>query len=562
MNSFLPYAIVVGVVVIFFCICYVLFSGSSTKKKKKRKLLKMEQKGYLDNRGMQNSFQTSPVPRVSQVPIQQREENPQETRFVTTKGEVVRRDGKMVYEEPPATASGTTNREFTRALSRAELLAAMEKVDKEEAASKKAIQEEQKKKTCLQQAAEETNPLDQLGAIVTADLLAKTQSSSSMGEKDDEVDEATQIIQRQDLSKEVPRKETSLLGRRENIMITETSVPASPLVLLTDKQAEQAVAASPFMQEWVQRFIQRFGEGMGERRRLVSSITASAFACVGCQKDAERQQLVASLSVQEALEKVQRVYVTQPYPYVKYMALTAFYDIARGRTISTRPVVAMDALNVMPYLTTPHYQILSILLRFLYLPDQTNVDKETFCSFLDTKVLPFFTNFPMATAYYQQLEHVRCLFRENKETRFAEILANSYPLLFGYRGMTEDELHQALHGKYSPKGWIVPSVYASFFKLALANELGMTKFFRDACIQDRKIQQRLLQLAKKRPVHFSGEEALYIMERISPILSELSDIWDSSPLKVSTLSLLGLYLAQGYIKSEIGETVDISRWVE
>ena len=360
MNSFLPYAIVVGVVVIFFCICYVLFSGSSTKKKKKRKLLKMEQKRYLDNRGMQNSFQTSPVPRVSQVPIQQREENPQETRFVTTKGEVVRRDGKMVYEEPPATASGTTNREFTRALSRAELLAAMEKVDKEEAASKKAIQEEQKKKICLQQAAEETNPLDQLGAIVTADLLAKTQSTSSMGEKDDEVDEATQIIQRQDLSKEVPRKETSLLGRRENIMITETSVPASPLVILTDKQAEQAVAASPFMQEWVQRFIQRFGEGMGERRRLVSSITASAFACVGCQKDAERKQLVASLSVQEALEKVQRVYVTQPYPYVKYMALTAFYDIARGRTISTRPVVAMDALNVMPYLTTVSYTHLTL----------------------------------------------------------------------------------------------------------------------------------------------------------------------------------------------------------
>ena len=194
MNSFLPYAIVVGVVVIFFCICYVLFSGSSTKKKKKRKLLKMEQKGHLDNRGMQNSFQTSPVPRVSQVPIQQREENPQETRFVTTKGEVVRRDGKMVYEEPPATASGTTNREFTRALSRAELLAAMEKVDKEEAASKKAIQEEQKKKTCLQQAAEETNPLDQLGAIVTADLLAKTQSSSSMGEKDDEVDKQHRLF--------------------------------------------------------------------------------------------------------------------------------------------------------------------------------------------------------------------------------------------------------------------------------------------------------------------------------------------------------------------------------
>ena len=60
----------------------------------------------------------------------------------------------------------------------------------------------------------------------------------------------------------------------------------------------------------------------------------------------------------------------------------------------------------------------------------------------------------------------------------------------------------------------------------------------------------------------SGEEALDIMEDISPVLADLADIWDSSLLRVSTLSLLGLYLAQGFVKEIIGEEFDLSRWFE
>jgi hypothetical protein len=52
------------------------------------------------------------------------------------------------------------------------------------------------------------------------------------------------------------------------------------------------------------------------------------------------------------------------------------------------------------------------------------------------------------------------------------------------------------------------------------------------------------------------------MEGISPVLADISDIWDSTMLRVSTLSLLGLYLGQGYIKEIIGEEFDLSRWFE
>ena len=52
------------------------------------------------------------------------------------------------------------------------------------------------------------------------------------------------------------------------------------------------------------------------------------------------------------------------------------------------------------------------------------------------------------------------------------------------------------------------------------------------------------------------------MEDISPVLAELGDIWDSSLLRVSNVSLLGLYLAQGFVKEIIGEEFDLSRWFE
>ena len=46
------------------------------------------------------------------------------------------------------------------------------------------------------------------------------------------------------------------------------------------------------------------------------------------------------------------------------------------------------------------------------------------------------------------------------------------------------------------------------------------------------------------------------------MLADLADVWDSTLLRVSTLSLLGLYLAQGYVKEAIGEEFDLSRWFE
>ena len=324
----------------------------------------------------------------------------------------------------------------------------------------------------------------------------------------------------------------------------------------------ESTVDSPVVRQCVSHFLRQYGVVSPELQQQTEYITSAAFDQIGCQTDTERQQALAPLIVQEALQNVQKAYAAHPDDYVGTIALQAFYDIVHCSPISTRHLVAIDALKVMPYLTQGHYQILAILLLFLYSRNSHNVDKDSFCRYIDKYVYPFLDGFPTERPYYQQLDYLHCTAFEAKETHFAEILSDSYPLLFRYRGFTEEELRKALKGKRIPNEFIVPSFNSPLVKLAMVDESMAKRFFRMTGINDRNMQDHILRLAKKRPANFSGEEALDIMEDISPVLAELGDIWDSSLLRVSTLSLLGLYLAQGFVKEIIGEEFDLSRWFE
>ena len=319
---------------------------------------------------------------------------------------------------------------------------------------------------------------------------------------------------------------------------------------------------SPVVKQCVSHFLNQFGMVTPEMSQQAEYITEAAFQRVGCTTDAERKQVIMPLMAQEALQNVQKAYTAHPDEYVATLALQAFNDIIHGSPVSTRHLVAIDALKVMPYLSGYHYKILAILLIFLYSRNSHNVDTQTFRQYLDKYVMPFLDDFPTERSYYQQLDYLHCTAFESKETRFAEILSDSYPLLFRYRGITEEELRKALKGKRIPSDMVVQSFNSPLIKLAMVDDSMATRFFRLAGISDRAMQDHIMRLAKKRPASYAGEEALDIMEDISPVFADLSDIWDSTMLRVSTLSLLGLYLAQGYVHEMIGEEFDLSRWFD
>lgn len=682
MSSYLPYIILAGVVLVFFVICLIFFSGSkaekSHKKQEREEAQQLAQKkaeekaAWAQIEALHNERQaeratarshTAPVPKISTVTVRERRENPEETAFVTTKGEAVRQDGHIVYKAADTQHNHKTakdNLDATRVLSRDEIIEAMDKVDKEEAAAFKAEAEEAKKRreeeaaraaekeAAERQAAEaerrrkqaealrqrqeqaaahkkeETKDagdpsLAHMAAVVSADLAAKNAPAGEAAATAattvipavkvaaavaESAGDQTQIMppvkaRTHTLSSNAPGDETR---RMEPVQVdtaskdTGANRPVQATGKTTDRRTQSRAAAearkspwgnelpasgtetrpvshdsiwasdtvenSSIIRECAHHFMGQYGIATEEFQQNVNNITAAAFNRVGCKTDAEREKMVAPLIVQEALQNLQKAYVSDPQDYVATMGLRAFYDIVCCPAVSTRHLVAIDALKVMPYLNRSHYQILALLLLFLYLRNSHNVDKATFGQYIDKYVMPFLDHFPTERPYYQQLDYLHCTALETKETRFAEILADSYPLLFRYRGFTEEELRKALKGQRIPREYIVRSFNSPLIKLALVDDTMAIRYFRTTGITEREMQDRLLRLAKKRPCNFAGEEALDVMEDISPVLADLGDIWDSTLLRISTLSLLGLYLAQGYVKETIGEEFDLSRWFE
>ena len=715
MTNFLPYAIIAGIAIVFFVICYIMYSGGghseSSPKTEKKGNTKTKTRYDSEPQPMRrvqhrspatvkharqlpkeaDDEETAPLPKVPKMTLGERREHPEETAFVTTKGEAVRRNGKIVYKEAPKAQETPVRKgpnaddlDATRVLSRDEILEAMEKVDKEEAAAYKAREEEaklarqrqaeQEKEAQEQQLArnrerreqarreaaaakeadarreerarwakevaqteEDKPPLADMAAIVSADLAAKdggaapvvkkkaapaagttVAAAASEGAKKRAVSDATRVMEGPVVSEGMKAVASQLeqTQRMEPIHIDSAmtakkkAVPEETMVMppiRAHKSQEKATPVvkpapvvkpsqtswdsntsgtdtrnpslgsaphyasiwesestvdSPVVRQCVSHFLRQYGVVSPDLQQQTEYITSAAFDQIGCQTDAERQQALAPLIVQEALQNVQKAYAAHPDDYVGTIALQAFYDIVHCSPISTRHLVAIDALKVMPYLTQGHYQILAILLLFLYSRNSHNVDKDSFCRYIDKYVYPFLDGFPTERPYYQQLDYLHCTAFEAKETHFAEILSDSYPLLFRFRGFTEEELRKALKGQRIPDEFIVPSFNSPLVKLAMVDESMAKRFFRMTGINDRNMQDHILRLAKKRPANFSGEEALDIMEDISPVLADLADIWDSSLLRVSTLSLLGLYLAQGFVKEIIGEEFDLSRWFE
>lgn len=607
MTQFLPYAILAGVVVVFFIICYIMFSSPGSSKKKRQR--KLEEQQLQNDRaaewatrktlGAENkgNSDTAPVPKISNVKVRERQENPHETEYVTTKGEVVRRNGVIVYEDATQKAARpvehTKDFDSTRVLSRDEVLAAMNKAD-----TKKAPQ--------VDAELEKTAPLTDMAAIVSRDLGKEPKKAAVTYETVvlDHGDAAAiagaaaaaGTVAAAAVATPAPVRTAPAPAdvgmdqtRRMEPIHVDTASMAKKQAKQPEQQREDQGAVSPWgndltgqqkkignasvwdrqddnddpiIQQCVTHFLDRYGVITPMVQMQVQRITVAAFHRVGCVTTSDRERVVASLINQEALQDVQKAYSAHPEDYVASMVLRSFFDVVHCSHTSTRHLVAVDALKVLPYLSRGHFQIVSLLLLFLYSRNSHNVDADAFRDYINKYVIPFMDRFPAERSFFQQLDYLRCTALESKETRFEEILSDSYPLLFRYAGFAEKELSVALHGLKISQSNVVRSFNSQLYKLALVDESMATRFFREAGITDRTVQEHLLRLAKKRPVGFNGEGALDIMEEISPVLADVGDLWDSTLLRVSTLSLLGLYLAQGYVKETIGEEFDLSRWFD
>lgn len=372
---------------------------------------------------------------------------------------------------------------------------------------------------------------------------------------------------------------TQMIGGADEVQIVEGPSILDETRLFDASEIEAQLAAASMVEEevptgqWAKAahedkcvelaiapFVHTFGVLHGDTQHYVESITRDALAALNIIKLAEVNALLDNIVIQEALMSMQKAYAATNTEWMKSAALGAFLDVVQSPKSSTPYLVAFDALRVLPHLTLGHFQVMALTLLLQYSRNSNNYGLIHFQHYVEKYIEPFISDLPQNNSFYRQLDYLRCTQEEREPITLAQVLSNSYPFVFNYRGFSKEELFRATDGHGVDPRYVVRSLNSNLYKLALVDESLAPRFFRQTRISDSMVQRDLIALMKSKPTAFRGQEARDIMDDISPVLLDLADVFDHTPMSKISLTLLGLYLGRAHVKATIGEEFDLSHW--
>lgn len=378
------------------------------------------------------------------------------------------------------------------------------------------------------------------------------------------VNEATQVFSFGGAGGEEDNERTRVFSSTEELRPSaehrEKETAPRGFVLEPEPEVMESPQPPEILEEYfVRHFLNQYGAvsrtAAQDTRTVTHRLVERARSLAG--KDAS--DVLTHIMVQEALQNAQRTYVMLPNETVLGMVEDAFYDVARGSRTDTRTILAYDALRVMPRMEMGQFHALSLLLLFYYSRNMDNVDAEALRAYADRYVEPLLRELPHEYSGYQQLEYLHCVSLENKDTAFGQVLRDSYPLIFAFRGCMKSEL-ESIRSEW-PAGSVVSSLFNSYYKAAVIDDAVLPEYFEKYHIDSAKEQTLLNALLHSRPVAYDRREMEHVLSRVAPPLAELQKVWDGSLLRRSSLTLMGMYIAQIHIRELIGGEFDLSHWM-
>ena len=406
-------------------------------------------------------------------------------------------------------------------------------------------------------------PLPDLDHTMEIPRVRKPKKEAPKKEAPKKLDaDATQIIPRAELKKAADEEKTRVFAKEE----IAPSAPAQPKRAakgpFPEEPAPVVLDEKPGTDTLEEYFVRHFLNRYGAVSRTVEQDTRKVTHYLIENLQMNQKEAVDTLThimVQEALQNAQRTYVMMPTPVVLSMVSDAFLDVAHGNRSDTKTILAYDALKAMPRMEESAFRALALLLIFHYSRNTDNYDAAHLKHYADKYVKPFLASLPNEYSGYQQLEYLHCISLNNKEIAFGQVLHDSYPLTFAFRGALRNEL-EALCPAW-PAGSLVGSLYDSYVKPGAVDEAALGNLLDDMGVTDGNIRSTVLALLESRPVTYDRKEMSFVLGKISPDLVKLQDAWDESMLRRSSLTLMGMYIAKICIRETIGEDFDLSHWM-
>ena len=562
MTAYIPYLVVLAVVIVFFFVCYLVFRDKDEPTAKRPAAREtVANADYYERK------------RADHGGTQYR------TRNVTAEDTATRRNGEAAktnagaptQEAMEATQIMPASHRDTHARHHSEQAAA--KVEEREWRRKhsKAKRDEadaQARRHTVKghRAAEQTVPNSSVNTDATVVIGSREELARQLADTDNATRTQTPTAPADtDMTRpiapiNVRTMEASEVADDATRILPVVTAETTPAAKRTASHGDVPAAGDAV--DWaVHHFMQSFGMLGDSAKEGVRAITADALQRLGITGEAEVKALLENIVVQEALMCMQKAYVATPTPWMYETAIEAFGDVVQQPKSSTLYLLAFDALRILPHLHLGHFQVMALALLLQYSRNSNNYSMDNLRHYVEKYIEPFVSDVPRDESMHRQLEYLHCSAQAADRVSLAAIFSNSYPLIFKYRGFTRDELSMALDGERLDERFIARSINSSMYKLTLVDEGLAQRFFRLAHISDGDIQQRLLALAKSKPTAFTGRESLEIMERISPVLVNLAEVYDTTPISKMTLTLLGLYLGRAHVKVTIGEEFDLSPWL-
>ena len=395
---------------------------------------------------------------------------------------------------------------------------------------------------------EEMNPSDYTMPISTVDATDWNESQGVVSK------ELVRAVSEQPL--EEAEDATRIMPKITEELVNGEQATEEPVL-----EEVEASGTSAIVDKAVAQYVAAFGILNPKSETAAKYITEYVFSQLGTESEEEIATLLENIAVQDALLQVQKAYVINPSEWLRDMLADTFRDVVKRPQSSTWYLVAVDALKCLVNMQKGHLQALALALIVQYSKNSNNYSLENFQHYVEKYLEPLLSELPTGEDMYKQLEYLRCA-SPAEEVRFEQILRNSYPLVFDYRGFTMEELEYVMQNAPVRTSITVPSFNSNLLKLSAVDEYMLPNLFQRAGITDQNAQQALTGLAFSRAYDWDNASFEDVLEQISPVLLDLCQTYNRIPLCRLNLTLLGLYLGRSMVKATIREDFDISPWFD
>lgn len=527
-----PYVVVVGIILLFLLCCYFLFrDGKSNQKHTTQSTTHGD--AYYEQR--RRNFQ-NPYALRDDMSTETVEDDAQQVDLLASE------EGVRGHIRDVETGTIHSTNESTVTSDVSDYTMPLRTADSADWNGSKGIVSSELVRAVSEQPLEEADDATRIIPKITDDVLGESATPMAESHATAEAPVKEAIVERP--TTEAASVEESTVER-----------PTTDAMASEDKDTTETTVVD----KAVAQYVSAFGILNPQSEKDAKYITEHVLSQLGDTSEEELVSLLTHIEVQDSLLHLQKAYVANPTVWMRELLTDIFRDVVQQPRSSTLYLVAVDALKSVMQLQKGHLQALALALILQYSKNSNNYSLEHFQQYVERYLEPFLSELPTRDDIYQQLEYLRCTSMGN-EVSLEQILRNSYPLVFDYRGFTYEELDYVMQQAPVRTSITVESLNSSSLQLAAIDEYMLPNLYQRAGITDQDTQQALTQLAYSKPFDWANSSFDDVLERISPVLLDLCHTYNRIPLCRLNLTLLGLYLGRGMVKATIHEHFDISPW--